>query len=189
MSARLNRKPVVTAKSLAKWVTDIEGSGVDAMYNSINNHWGFKWFRSRKLCVMTHHIQSLAHRFKFGPAIGDMVKFDVAGEMFYGYLTQKATPVKTLFSQWNVSYYVSGAGNDELVRCQIYKDMGFPDLWKKSKKLGFELNDMHYANVGYLTTTGKGVIIDFGHCEPYSCDIDYEVEIPDFGILNARVNW
>jgi hypothetical protein len=169
MKSKLSRKPVAHNKAIRRWLKCVSGSGVDAMYSDVSKHWGFKWYMCQGKCTQTYTVQYMAAEQDCGPKVGPLVKFYIKERPRYGYLTQRATSLSKVFKTWNVDWYFDTDGYEG--KCQQLADMGCPNFWKFAASCGFEVRDMHMGNIGYLTTTGRGVVIDFGHWyETNACD-------------------
>lgn len=169
----ITRRPVVKSQAVARWIKLIYGSGVDACYNHVSKHWGFKWFRREGDCTRTYVMQRIAAEDGVGPQIGPLVKFMQGRAIRYGYLTQRATPIKECLREWGTHTWADTFyddydydGDEVEHRCQQYTDMGCADFLGWSYRREIVLDDIHLANIGYLTTTGRGVIIDYGHFYP-----------------------
>lgn len=66
------------------------GRGTAAYYYALNgNYWGVKLWCDLKAADYAFRHQSLAHRFGFGPAVGEKVDALCSDGAYYGYLTQR----------------------------------------------------------------------------------------------------
>lgn len=152
------KAPRMSYNNIRKWVSLISGRGATAEYNHVNDHWGFKWFRSVGACLENYAFQLEAFRNGWGPAIGRYpVTFKREGGVRFGFLTER---VKTYFdfcSENKIPYeaaYVNGNPNYE-------RYCGF-DFVDKCKELGWQIEDEHGGNLGFSLVDNRPLWIDFG---------------------------
>ena len=142
-------------------------SGVSAKFLRLDSKWGIKLYKSERERNYTYRLQKIASKQGLAPQVRDVLCLEIDDKMYYGYLTECVT--ETALERWineNDLPELKIMNRDE--RGDAYYDAGsmlddsqeFTDLTLNMEESGFQVCDMHAANVGWLPD-GRLVCIDF----------------------------
>lgn len=77
-------------------------SGADAYYFHLDAEWGFKFYKNPEYGKLAYLAQKTAHKHGIGPATGHYRKFNLWGERYEGYVTQRVETVYEYLKRKNI---------------------------------------------------------------------------------------
>jgi hypothetical protein len=137
--------------------------GVQAKFVPVNEDWGLKYYDSRENRDKNYDRQLSYIPTDAAPQLGDKIDFNLNGEPYYGFFTERVTVAGNLVAEM---LGLSGPYQNWYDRAQkIYdyiNDVAGEEVYELRKQLGHGADDLHPWNWGY-TKDGRAVAIDFSH--------------------------
>jgi hypothetical protein len=141
-----------------------------ARFVNVGDGWGLKFYTNETDRDYTYDKQKIAYHHGIAPNVGHKMDFKLGSYQYYGYLTEMADVIKDKFCrEHNVVGDVYSVKNEHLspaylaVQDAMYASDDHENLVTELECLGYDPNDMHWGNVGYMPD-GRMVAIDFDLC-------------------------
>lgn len=141
--------------------------GIHARFVALDEVWGIKLYKQEWVRDKSYNLQERASALGLAPCVMD--KFELTKSIYmYGYLTEIARPIKDEIldrfgykgNRDRLPYEVEESEGLEKLINEVEDSKPHVELMRQLRKHYFDISDMHWGNVGRLSS-GDLVAIDF----------------------------